>query len=304
MVKMAVLGCGKIVDRFIKGLRMCDNVTLVGFGSNNIEKAREYCERYGASVYGDYDRIMNDPDIDAIYVSNFNQAHYRTVKSCLQHGKHVLCEHPLVPTMDELNELFELAKEKDLLLMEACKGTFLPMITEIKELIEQGKLGKIIYVHASDSSNALMPENHWLMQPYGGGAAIDVGVYPVGALNRLFGTPENIKRMDTPLGEVNGFMQAIYNYGDIQAHVNCGKIVNTENKLLIYGDKGYLFSENYWKTGDYTTVIDGVREEHHCEMKSDFYYETAHFANCIEKGIHVSPIMSHKASADILKVIG
>ena len=114
MVKMAVLGCGKIVDRFIKGLRMCDNVTLVGFGSNNIEKAREYCERYGASVYGDYDRIMNDPDIDAIYVSNFNQAHYRTVKSCLQHGKHVLCEHPLVPNMDELNELFELAKEKDL----------------------------------------------------------------------------------------------------------------------------------------------------------------------------------------------
>ena len=165
MVNMAVLGCGKIVDRFIKGLRMCDNVTLVGFGSNNIEKAREYCEKYGASVYGDYDRIMNDPDIDAIYVSNFNQAHYRTVKSCLQHGKHVLCEHPLVPNMDELNELFELAKEKDLLLMEACKGTFLPMITEIKELIEQGKLGKIIYVHASDSSNAHMPENHWLMQP-------------------------------------------------------------------------------------------------------------------------------------------
>ena len=306
MVRIAVLGCGKIVPRFVQGLKLCDNATLVGFGSRDIFKAKEYADRFGAEIYGDYDRIMNDRDIDAVYIATYNPGHYELVSSALKHGKHVMCEKPLVPTKKELKELFELAREKKVLLMEACKGPFLPLNYQIRELVRQGTFGELVYVHGANCFKGDFKDGDWIFDPHFGGSLMDVGSYPTSILNYVLDrSPKLLDREVTMYNGTDGFAQALVSYGDgIQGHIQSGIMVSTDRKMEIYGTKGHLESNVFWRSGNCKYWVGQEEYELNCEMIDDFYYETHHFADCIQKGILESPIMSEQASLDILEIIG
>lgn len=301
--KIAILGCGKIALRIIKGISYCDNLEIVGFGASDPLRARECCEKYGGHLYGTYDDILNSEEVEAVYVATYNPSHYQLIEKSLNHHKHVMCEKPIVPTISQLDELFELAHKNGCLLMEACKGVFTPLSQKLRQMIADGVFGKIIYAEAAYCHGGSTPDDHWVMDKNTGGSLQDLGDYPVSVLNYVLNAvPQSRQVFTIDHNGVDVFAQAMIDYGDFQGHIHCGFIVDTPRIMRIFGTEGHIEIVDFWKTGKGTYFINGKEHHFDCEMINDFYYECHHFADCIQKGKMESDIMSHEASRNIMKI--
>ena len=304
-IKIGVIGPGSICHRFIKGAKMVKNCEVYAVAGRNKERAEKVALEHKIPYHGLLDDLINDKNIDAVYVCTPNETHYEIVKKCLLSGKHVLCEKPMFSTIDELNELYELAYSKNLVLMEAMKALFLPLTAKVKQLMESGKLGDIMYMDGKYSYKSDLGFDHWAYHPVSGGGMRDVGVYPLGYFNYLVG--KDIKEIVTMSRSaetgVDAFCQALVRYenGMISSSVG-GLDLQTENKAMIYGTKGTIEIVNFWKASEAVVTIDGVKKVMKAEMVSDFKYETEHFVECIQKGLKESPVIGYHECLEIMKV--
>lgn len=303
-MKLVIFGCGNIANRIAKSCELVKQIELFGFASKNIEKAKEYADRYNVKHYGNYDDFLNDENVDAIYIATYNQSHYDLIKLCLEHGKHVICEKPMVSSIKDNNELFKLASENNVLLMEALKSVFLPLNIRIKELIDNKVIGDVKEIYASFMRAGHHPEEHWINELGSGGALKDLGSYCVGTMNFLMDrqaelvsieTDETIDRADTT-AYVN------LRYGDINGRAAVSNTIDGATFLHITGSKGEIHADDYWKSGTGYYIVEGIRYEIDEELISDFYYELKHFSDLIDNGIIESDVMSQKASENILKI--
>ena len=128
-VRWGILGCGNIARRFTEAFEVVENGVVMGAASRSLEKAGEFASNYGIPrAFGSYDELLSDPEIDAIYVATPHSHHEDNVTACFEHGKPVLCEKPLTVNADQTRRLKEMAKDKELFLMEAMWTRFLPTI--------------------------------------------------------------------------------------------------------------------------------------------------------------------------------
>ena len=183
-MKLVIFGCGNIANRIARSCLLVKEIELLGFASKDIEKAKRYAETYGCREYGDYDHFLNS-DVDAVYIATYNPSHYELIRSCLEHHKSVICEKPMLSSVKETEELFDLARQNDVVLMEAMKSVFLPLNIKIKQLMHDGTIGKIEKVYASFMRKGNHPKDHWINEPMTGGALKDLGSYCVGTLDYL-----------------------------------------------------------------------------------------------------------------------
>ena len=303
-MKTVIFGCGKIANRVALGFEHLANNELVGFGSRDINKAKEYALKYNKPLYGNYDYFLNNNDIDAIYITTYNVNHYDLIKECLNHHKHVICEKPMLSSIDENEELFKLAKDNNCLLMEAMKAVFLPINIKIKQMIKDNVIGEIKYMEASFVRGPRHPEDHWIYDLKTGGALKDVGSYCAAILNFLTDkTPKvlykyknNTDKIADTIGEV--FLE----YDGIKAHIFVSNEITKDSYLYILGSKGTIKVENFWKVGKGSYTVDNQTYELNEELINDFHYELEHFSNLIENHIYESDIMSKEASNNILKI--
>ncbi|KAG0148035.1 hypothetical protein CROQUDRAFT_655404 [Cronartium quercuum f. sp. fusiforme G11] len=195
VLRWAVLGPGGISRAFVNDL-LIDPATrdvvdvshkLVAVGSRSIERAQNFINNFeqlkGQSVraYGSYDTLAADADVDIIYVGSPHSSHYLHTKMCLIAGKHVLCEKPMTVNAQQARELFRLAKDKNLFLMEALWTRFFPLVESLQKDIASGVIGKIVQVHADFSlafDPKLLAPTHRIYDPaLAGGALLDLGPY-------------------------------------------------------------------------------------------------------------------------------
>jgi len=305
-VNFAVLGGGKIMPRIVKGIKLAPHAHLYAMGSRDAAKARANAKDQGADTYGTYDQLLDDPRVQAVYVATYNPGHYDLIAKALAKGKNVISEKPMVPTAQQVDELFDMAAAHKVLLMEADKGVFLPLNVRIREMIAQGVFGDIIFAKASYSYNGQFADSHWVYDRATGGSMLDVGVYPVSVLNYLIGQPiAQCQRQLVDHGGVDGFSLMTIRYANgVLAEAHSGTIVNTDNVLGIYGTEGYLLCEHFWKSGHADYWLADGRHELNEPMVSDFTYEVEHFADCVIKGLTESPVMSRAAQQQIIKVVG
>lgn len=298
-----IFGCGNIANRIARSCKLVDEIDLVGFASKDIEKARRYAETYGCRDYGDYDHFLNS-DVDAVYIATYNLSHHELIERCIRHRKNVICEKPMLFSVEENRELFSYARENDVLLMEALKSVFLPLINKIKTMIDNGDLGKIRYISAGFMRNGSHGKDHWIHIPGTGGALKDLGSYCIGTMNFLMDREPEIVSIETDAvaGRSDTTAYADLLYGDVQARAMMSNSLDGDNRLYIEGERGYIEVNDYWKTGKGICVIDGDKKELNEELISDFYYELKHFASLCDQGIKESPVMSELASERILKV--
>ena len=135
-LRFGILSTSSVAPRFIGGLDACGGGTVQAIASRTIEKASEFAAKYNIpKAYGSYEELVSDPDIDVVYVAMVNSLHYTWVKQSLLAGKNVICEKPFTLDAKEAAELFDLAAEKGLFLVEAQKSVFLPVMNEIRKLI-------------------------------------------------------------------------------------------------------------------------------------------------------------------------
>ena len=182
MKNVGILGPGNIANRVAKGVLCSEKANLYAVASRKIENAKSFADKYGVeNYYGSYEEMLNDPDVDLVYICTPNIFHYEQIKLCLFHGKHVICEKPMVKDEARVRELFALAREKGCFLMEAEKTMFTPLNRKIKGMIAEGEIGKLHTIRARYCSNGLdgLPEDHWVLGEEFGGCTYDIGVYPI-----------------------------------------------------------------------------------------------------------------------------
>lgn len=302
-MKLVIFGCGNIANRIARSCLLVKEIELLGFASRDIEKAKRYAETYGCKGYGNYDYFLNG-DVDAVYIATYNPSHYELIKTCLEHRKSVICEKPMLSSVKETEELFDLAERNRVVLMEAMKSVFLPLNARIKQLMHDGTIGEIRKVYASFMRNGNHPKDHWINDPVTGGALKDLGSYCIGTLDYLMDERPQLISLETDRTPDRADTTAYGDimYGNIKGRIAVSNSLDGDTTLIITGSRGMIQADSYWKTGKGLYTVDDVRYELDEECISDFYYELKHFANLVDNGIPESPIMSRQASLDILSV--
>ena len=302
-MKLVIFGCGKIAKRIAKSCLLVNNIDLVGFASKDIKRARAYAEEYGCRDYGDYDNFLNS-DIDGVYIATYNKSHSDLIRRCLEHHKNVICEKPMLFSSEQTKEAFEIARANDVLLMEALKSVFLPLMIRVKKMIEGKAIGEISEISASFMRCGSHPSDHWINEPETGGAFKDLGSYCVGTINFLLGKKGKITSVedDRKDDKAETTTYATLDYEGVKAKISVSNKLDGDCGLTVKGSKGLIRVDNFWKNGDGYYECDGIRKELKEELISDFYYELKHFADLTDKGIKESPVMNEEASLNIIKI--
>ena len=312
MKNVAILGLGNIANRVAKGVLSSDKAKLYAVASRNLEKAKEFADKYGAVVsYGSYEEMLKDTNVDLVYICTPNALHYEQIKLCFAFGKHVICEKPMVKNEEQVRELFAMGRDRGCFLMEAEKTMFTPLNKKIKNMIEDGIIGNLHTIRAQYCSEGLdgLPLEHWVLREDFGGCTYDIGVYPICAAHFYADSPmkefqaEAVRNpefkcdfgMDTDIFYENG----------IYANVRSNWFYQAENKgkAVLVGDKGYFEIPAYWKGNRAYLYKDGSKTEVEVAMESDFEGEVTHAIECIEDGLLESPILGEEMSVEIIRVV-
>ena len=311
MKNVAILGLGNIANRVAKGVICSPKACLYAVASRNVENAKKFAEKYAASVYyGGYEEMLKDPKVDLVYICTPNTFHYDQIKLCLSYGKHVICEKPMVKNEEQVRELFAMAREQGCFLMEAEKTMFTPLNKKIKEMINQGEIGKLHTIRAQYCSEGLegLPLDHWVLGEDFGGCTYDIGVYPICAAH--FYADSSMKEFQAEAVKSSDFKcdfgmdTDIFYENGIYANVRSNWFYQAENKgkAILVGDKGYFEIPAYWKGNKAYLHKDGIVTEIEVAMESDFEGEITHAVECIEKGLTESPILREEMSVEIIRV--
>ena len=311
MKNVAILGLGNIANRVAKGVICSPKACLYAVASRNVENAKKFAEKYAASVYyGSYEEMLKDPKVDLVYICTPNTFHYDQIKLCLSYGKHVICEKPMVKNEEQVRELFAMAREQGCFLMEAEKTMFTPLNKKIKEMINQGEIGKLHTIRAQYCSEGLegLPLDHWVLGEDFGGCTYDIGVYPICAAH--FYADSSMKEFQAEAVKSSDFKcdfgmdTDIFYENGIYANVRSNWFYQAENKgkAILVGDKGYFEIPAYWKGNKAYLHKDGIVTEIEVAMESDFEGEVTHAVECIEEGLIESPILGEEMSVEIIRV--
>jgi len=308
--RWGILGPGKIAHRFAEGLLSLPNAHIYAVGSRNYERAEVFGRQYGAvKYYGSYEALIADEDVDIIYIATPHSEHYKHVKLCLENGKHVLCEKAFTINSMQLKKLVKLAGEKQLFMMEALWTRFLPTIKRTLEIINSGAIGELKMLHTDFGFQAPFDKNSRVFNPVlGGGALLDIGIYPLFLSLLLLGKPAEIKAIahfgDTGVDESLA-MQLTYDDGAM-AILSSSFTVKTMTKADIYGTKGRITINPRWFSQT-SIVLEHYGQEPatiNFNFRSNGYdYEAEEVMNCIGSGLTESPVLPLSFSLDLMQMM-
>lgn len=193
-VRWGILATGGMAATFTADLVDLPDAEVVAVASRSQEPAKAFAERFGIPrAYGDWESLARDEDVDVVYVATPHTAHRAAAGLCLEAGRNVLCEKPFTLNVREAGELVGLARENGRFLMEAMWMYCNPMVRRLKALVDDGAIGEVRSVHADFGLAGPFPPSHRLRDPaLGGGALLDLGVYPVSFAQLLLGEPSEI----------------------------------------------------------------------------------------------------------------
>jgi predicted dehydrogenase len=296
-LRYGILSTSSIAPRFIAAVREAKAGDIVALSSRTLEKAREKAELWDIpTAYGNHEELLDDPNVDIVYISTVNSRHFRWAMAALEAGKHVVCEKPCTMSAAQTSELFAIARDRKCFLMEAEKMLFLPAVQELKRRIDAGELGQIRMVEMSHSFAA--DYNAWMFnESLGGGVLLSSGIYAVqlllwlcGPIARISGLrscgPEGTERQYILTGETeSGVLFSAKN--STQAAL--------DNTARFYGTKGWAELPEYWKARSVTFHTDGV-ETLEFPCKHELIYEAQHIKGCISQGLLTSPVVTEDLS--------
>lgn len=197
MIRWGVAGPGKIAARFAEAMEWVDDGEIVAVASRSQERADAYGERFGvARRYGGdagYSTLAEDTAVDAIYVATPHARHEADTLLFVEAGRHVLCEKPFALDARQASRMAQAAKARGVFLMEALWSRFLPAYDALGEVLATGRIGEPLVVEADFGFRMpVTPEHRLLDRQLGGGALLDLGIYPVQLCSLVLGTPDRV----------------------------------------------------------------------------------------------------------------
>jgi len=293
---------------FARDLALLPDAELVAVGSRSAESA----ERFGAEFdiphrHASYEELCADPDVDAIYVSTPHPGHHSATLMAIAQGKAVLVEKPFAMDVRETREMVDAARAANVFLMEAMWTRWLPHILRVREVLAAGTLGDIRYLTAEHGQWFPDDPTHRIFAPsLGGGALLDLGIYPISFAHMVLGTPSSIVARSVPaFTGVDATTSAIFSY-DSGAHavLTTSSVAASNNPAAIYGSEARLEIDGWFYTpGGFTvTAHDGtVIERYESPMIGrGMQYEAAELGRCLAEGLLESPGLPLDESIEIM----
>ena len=284
-IKIGVIGTGRIAERFVPESSLVNYVKVVGVYDVDNIKAHSFaaCHKI-ATVYCSYEKLIEN--VDAVYVATPHLCHYNQCKQALNNGKHVLCETPLVLNGQEARELYKLAEDNHVILMEANKTAHSPAFNHLITMIKSGVIGDVVDVNVSESKLWGAKFTRELDVLQAGGSMYEMGSYPLLPIIRLMGIDFlNLNFYSKMDNGVDLYTKGVmcYNHGVCSFQLGLG--VKTEGNLVISGTKGYAYVPSPW----WLTSYYEFRFEDQNQNKKYFYpwdgaglrYEIQEFISCI-----------------------
>ena len=263
--RIGIIGSGRIAHRFVPETKVVNGANVVAVLNPDKDEAEAFAKAHGIEVFTYFDAFIGN--VDVVYVASPHLTHYDYVKQSLLAGKHVLCEIPFMLSKDEALELYRLAEEKNLVLMEASKTAFSPAFGHIVTLIKSGIIGDVVDVKAS-LSKMVEPPTRELDAEQAGGAMTEHAPLTLMAIIKLLGL--DWKDIDFHTKKENGvdiYTKGVINYPHATSSFTLGIGVKTEGNLVISGTKGYVYVPAPW----WLTSYFEVRYEDQTQNKKYFY---------------------------------
>ncbi|WP_431926358.1 Gfo/Idh/MocA family protein [Micromonospora wenchangensis] len=310
MTRWGILSTGHIAGRFAEDLRLVPGAELVAVGSRTIGSAEEFAGRHGADrAYGSWAGLAADDGLDAIYVATPHAAHHEAARICLEAGRAVLLEKPFTLDLATSTELVELARARGVFLMEAMWMRCNPLILRLVELVRAGAIGEVTGVRADFGVAGPFPPEHRMRNPaLGGGALLDLGVYPVSLAHLLLGVPQHVQAwaklspegVDENTGIVFG-----YDSGAV-ATLGCGMVGATPLTAAITGTTGRIeLPEPFFRPGSAVLHRAGVEPETLTDDPAGggYQYEAAEVQRCLAAGLTESPLVPHAVTLEVMALL-
>ncbi|MBT8228558.1 MAG: Gfo/Idh/MocA family oxidoreductase [Dactylosporangium sp.] len=297
-IRWGILATGAIATSFVEDLRLLPDAEVLAVGSRTPAAAAAFAERHGIPrAYGGWPELAADPDVDVVYIATPHSAHFAATSICLASGKATLTEKPLTLDLATSRHLVDLARSAGVFFMEAMWTRCFPAIRQTRQLVAEGVIGEVTSVQADFGMAGPFPPSSRLVNPaLGGGALLDLGVYPVTLAQLILGAPDQVSAWAklTPDGiDENTAITLGYASGAL-AQLSCSLIGQTPRRASITGTKGRIdLPEHFFMPQEYALV----RPEAPAEVVrlptrgSGYHYEAAEVHRCLRAGLTESPLV-------------
>ena len=306
-----IIGLGKIARKFAIDLQSIKNANLKAVASRSLQKAEAFAEDfYADKFYGSYSELINDPDVDIVYIATPHVFHKDISIECLKAKKAVLCEKAFGMNTTEVEEIIATAKAEDVFLMEALWTHFVPHYQYVLKLIEKKKYGKIKSLTADFGFKAPYDENKRLFnKDLGGGSLLDIGIYPVFAAMTLIGMPDKIEavaKMSETGVDSRCSITFKYKNGAI-ANLKSTFLKQTPTECIIEFEKATVkLTERFHEPPSTVEITQKNKEKKVIEFPVEtlgYNYEAIHVQKMLAQKRKESTVMTFEKSLNLISLL-
>ncbi|MDX1616824.1 MAG: Gfo/Idh/MocA family oxidoreductase, partial [Candidatus Promineifilaceae bacterium] len=243
-IRWGILATGWIADKMAEALTEVSGAETLAVGSRTQAAADEFGQRWNIPRrYDSYEALAGDADLDVIYIATPHSHHYQNMRLCLEAGKHVLCEKPLTLNAHQAATCIDLARQRGLFLMEAMWMRYIPAIEQVRQWVEAEVIGRVRLIQADFCFNVPFDPEHRADNPaLGGGALLDLGIYPLSFSTMLLGLPQKAEGAAalSPTGVDELDTITLHYDNGILAQLMCSTRVERPQSAFVIGTKGYI----------------------------------------------------------------
>jgi predicted dehydrogenase len=309
-IRWGIIGTGGIAEGFATDLQLLDGAELVAVGSRTQQSADAFGEKFNIPHrHASYAALANDAKVDVVYIATPHPVHCENTLLCLNAGKHVLCEKPFAMHAHEAELMINTARAKKLFLMEAMWTRFIPLIVKLRDMLAQNVIGDVRMLQADFCFTAPFDAKGRLFNPaLGGGALLDIGIYPISLASMIFGPPERMTGMahigDSGVDEQNAILMG-YNGGRI-ATLYSSTRTDSPIEAIIMGTQGSIRLHRLMHHPERMTLTINGKPDEIIHISIDGYgygYEAEEVMACIRAGKTESKIMPLNETLTIIKTM-
>ena len=307
MIRWGILGMGKIATRFMQSLNKSQEGYLYAGASLTAVKREQFSLNHPhILIYPTYEDLLEDPNIDAVYIATRHNDHYQWAKAALLKKKAVLCEKPATLTYTQTEDLCQLAKSNQTFFMEAMKTRFIPLVADMKKVVASGEIGEVQRIETSFCSDVDYQEGHYLFDKEQGGVLYDVGTYNIATTLDYITSP--LQKVSTQVIYKNG----VDAYDVVELVFESGKTAklemaidrSKEKNMINYGSQGTMTAVPFYRPEQaIITINNQQRVIEKSYIYDDFFTEIEEVHRCLKEKIIESPRMSLQDSLDCMYVM-
>jgi predicted dehydrogenase len=305
--KWGIIGLGTIAEQFALDLALVPNAVLYAVASRTQEKATEFAATHHVVIaYGDYESLINDPEVDIVYIATPHDSHASLSIAALNAKKHVLCEKPVAINFFEASQMISASLKNNCFFMEAFWTRFNPTFLDVLSKIKKGDIGEIQYINADFGFIIEKLQNRHTYINLGGGSLLDMGVYPLFLSYMILGKPKEIMAsslfFDTGADKQTVM---VLQYPNAQALLQSSFISRTNMNATISGEKGRIIIDPNWhEPQSYSIIQDDVETKFVLPTNGKgFTYEIEECHRCIAASQIESQVWSHQNSLDLITIV-